>query len=121
MLATDAPTTYLPTTNLQANGLSPPADRADPAPLLAPPRHGAVLAVAAGEYYGVAALRGGGGGSGGGLLVWGAHARSQTPVPLRGLRGGGAVGAGRVLSLAGGYQHALARVECNSSYGAVAR
>ena len=116
--------------------------------------------MAAGEYYGVAALHGsggdgggvggGGGGGGGGdgadgagaVLVWGTHARSQTPVPLRGLRaaaaaataagvgvGGGAGGGGggggarplrdgrfgRVLSLAAGYQHALARVECNST------
>ena len=58
--------------------------------------------VAAGEYHGLAALRDGS------VLVWGAHARSQTPVPLRGLPAGR-----RVLSLAAGYQHALALLsEC---------
>ena len=82
----------------QSNGLAPPRDRATPAPLLVGRRVGAV---AAGEYHALAALRDGS------VLVWGAHARSQTPVPLRGLPAGR-----RVLSLAAGYQHALALLEC---------
>ena len=85
---------------MQANGLDPPADRASPAPL--PLLGGAtVAAVAAGEYYGLAALRGGG------VLAWGAAVRSQTPVRVGGLPSGR-----RVVALAAGYQHALASVDC---------